>query len=135
MSEENAEDGRQFGVSGSPVLDRSRIDMIRSLDKKGDSLLGRLVEVFADEAEKTMAALRSADEQGDRMALHRTAHRLHGSASNIGVPALAAVCAELEIATAPASLADHALSPLVVEIEHALDRALEALRSETGRVA
>lgn len=114
----------------SPVLDAVRIDMIRSLDKKGDSLLGRLVEVFADEAHKTIEALVAAERQGDRTAVHRAAHRLHGSASNIGAPALATACAALERVTAPASTTDQALSPHVADIDHELGRALDALRSE-----
>lgn len=125
-------------VTGSPVLDPDRIDMIRSLDRKGDALLGRLVEVFAEEAQKTMDSLRSAVDQDDRTALHRAAHRLHGSASNIGVPALAAACSSLETATAPSSPpspSDDARSTLVATIERELGRALEALRSEAGRAA
>ena len=120
-------------MSTSHPLDAMRIEMIRSLDTKGDSLLGQLVDVFTQEAAKTMDDLRSADAQRDRRALHLCAHRLRGSAANMGAPSLASACADLEVMAADDSAAEPALSPLVSEIGRQLERALAAFRSEVGR--
>lgn len=117
----------------SPPLDAGRIEMIRSLDTKGDSLLGQLVEVFSIEAAKTMGALRHADERGDRTELHQCAHRLRGSAANMGAPTLASACAALERKAVDDSATETALSPLVTEIDHELERAIAAFRLEVGR--
>lgn len=107
--------------------------MIRNLDTKGDSLLGRLVEVFEEEARKTMEAIRTAGHEGDATALHRLAHRLHGSAANIGAPMLASACADLEVMTAETSAPEGDADPLVAQVDSELARALEALHAEAGR--
>ena len=120
-------------MTSSSVLDTSRIDMIRNLDTKGDSLLGRLVEVFEEEARKTMEAVRTGDGDGDATALHRLAHRLHGSAANLGAPMLASACADLEAVTAEASESEGDVGALVAQVESELARALGALHVEAGR--
>lgn len=107
--------------------------MIRNLGTKGDSLLGRLVEVFEEEARKTMEAIRSAGRDGDATALLPLAHRLHGSAANIGASLLASACADLEVMTAKTSAPRGDADPLVAQVESELARALEALHAEAGR--
>ncbi|GAA3385296.1 hybrid sensor histidine kinase/response regulator [Cryptosporangium minutisporangium] len=59
-------------------------------------LLVEMVSAFVRTAPETLADLRDALRAGDSRAVAERAHKLKGSADNIGAAALAAVCASLE---------------------------------------
>ncbi|SHM57610.1 Signal transduction histidine kinase [Cryptosporangium aurantiacum] len=85
------------------------------------ALLAEMVGAFVRTAPETLAALRDAVHAGDARAVAARAHKLKGSASNIGAGALAEVCASFEeMAT---------LGQLSATTDHdpALDRAAEEL--------
>ncbi|MFG1924278.1 response regulator [Cryptosporangium sp. NPDC048952] len=59
-------------------------------------LLAEMVSAFVSTAPETLAALRDAVHTGDASATAEKAHKLKGSAANIGAAALADVCASFE---------------------------------------
>jgi HPt (histidine-containing phosphotransfer) domain-containing protein len=94
-------DQRPSGPAGADrtdgrVVDQNRLVVLRRMGPADGSLLVRLVEAFLAEAPASMAALHDAIEQADGPGLHRGAHRLRGSAANLGATGMAALCGDLE---------------------------------------
>ena len=62
-----------------------------------DALLGELIEMFPEESDKHLEAIRIGIEQGDGPTLARAAHTLKSSAGLFGASELAASALEMEI--------------------------------------
>ncbi|MEA5456012.1 response regulator [Sinomonas sp. JGH33] len=75
------------------AVDGDRLDMLRSL---GSGVLEATVEAFEREAGAGLESLRRASSAGGGSDLHRAAHKLKGSAGNIGATRAAELCRELE---------------------------------------
>ena len=85
------------GTVVAAALDPKRIAVLRSLGPEdGRGLLAAAAEAFRREARTGVEELRAAAEDGGGERLQRAAHRLKGSAANIGATHAAALCAELE---------------------------------------
>jgi CheY-like chemotaxis protein len=78
------------------VLDADRVATLDELVKDGVSFFERTAASFLGRADGQVAAVREAVDRGDAPALVSAAHQLKGSASNIGLPTVAAVAADLE---------------------------------------
>jgi CheY-like chemotaxis protein/nitrogen-specific signal transduction histidine kinase/HPt (histidine-containing phosphotransfer) domain-containing protein len=74
------------------ALDQERLELLRSL---GPKVLAATAEAFLREAEAGLENLRRASAEGGST-LHRAAHKLKGSAGNIGAMRAAELCRELE---------------------------------------
>ncbi len=85
-----------------PILDPLRIEMLRSLDD--GRLLGELIEMFTRETPQRLDEARVALAAHDSGVLAATAHRLKGTAGNIGAPRLMEFGASLESAALAADL-------------------------------
>jgi CheY-like chemotaxis protein len=82
---------------GGDPLDRDRLEALRQLGPEdGWGLLSAIVGAFLDEIPARLSALRAAVQSGGGGPLAQAAHQLKGSASNVGVPAVAQLCQELE---------------------------------------
>ena len=68
----------------------------RTLTGGDDALLDELLELFPEESEKHLEAIRIAIEQGDGPSLTRSAHTLKSSAKLFGAARLAARALEME---------------------------------------
>ncbi|MDQ0028515.1 PAS domain S-box protein [Arthrobacter bambusae] len=80
-----------------PVLDRGRLATLRGLGPAdGAGLLPAAAESFRHGVPSGLAALEAALGGGDREALVQEAHKLRGSAANIGAAGAAELCKELE---------------------------------------
>jgi CheY-like chemotaxis protein len=92
------------------VLDRA---FLRSLarDVGGEDIVAEICALFMDEAGTRVGQLRAAP---DLDAVHRGAHALKGSASNVGAVAVSSLAAELEHADADA------VGPLLTRLEEAV---------------
>jgi CheY-like chemotaxis protein/HPt (histidine-containing phosphotransfer) domain-containing protein len=78
-------------------LDQSQIELLRSLDDGEGDVLGEIIgEYLAQTVEGRRELVRTINE-GDTIALERTAHKLRGASANVGASAVAAVCAEMEL--------------------------------------
>ncbi|QZY28838.1 PAS domain S-box protein [Nocardioides coralli] len=78
------------------VLDLARIDMLHELVKDGLSLFQRSSGNFIAHAADHLTAIGAAVEAGDPEELTATAHKLKGSALNLGLPRVGEVARELE---------------------------------------
>jgi HPt (histidine-containing phosphotransfer) domain-containing protein len=121
----------RHGLDG--VLDSAVVQELVTLLRDNARAADELVAVFATEARQSVAALADAHERRDGGRLLADAHRLKGSAANIGAARLAAAAAELELAVGrgdalavQAHLA--ALSGLVARSERALTQAVRAMQ-------
>ena len=68
----------------------------RTLTGGDDALLDELLELFPEESEKHLEAIRVAIEEGDGPSLTRSAHTLKSSAKFFGAATLAACALEME---------------------------------------
>ena len=107
------------------VLDLDRLDMLRDLDPGSTAYLDKAIANFVARVPESVHAIRSATAAHDDEALTYAAHRLKGSALNLGLPAVGHLAYELEMlgdsgttTGAAAVLADleEALSRAVVEV-------------------
>ncbi|WP_400159697.1 PAS domain S-box protein [Arthrobacter sp. BPSS-3] len=81
-----------------PALDEARLTVLRQLGPQdGLGLLPAAAEAFLDDVPSTLKELRHAmTTTPDRAAVRIVAHKLRGSAGNIGAAVAASLCAELE---------------------------------------
>jgi CheY-like chemotaxis protein/HPt (histidine-containing phosphotransfer) domain-containing protein len=81
-----------------PALDEARLTVLRQLGPQdGLGLLPAAAEAFLDDVPSTLKELRHAmTTTPDRAAVRNAAHKLRGSAGNIGAAVAASLCAELE---------------------------------------
>jgi HPt (histidine-containing phosphotransfer) domain-containing protein len=107
------------GVDPRPAIDPARLRELR--DDYGD-LAADLLELFEKTAAATLGELRAALDAGDTAELRRLAHRLKGSARNVGATGMAETAAALEQAPAdPAAT--------LTSLEAALEPTREQLRA------
>ena len=110
-----------------PLLDPVRLQMLKDLEPDESSMLHRAVATFLERSPEALRQIRAAVGSGAAADVTQVAHKLKGSALNLGVPRVAALCAELQEIGESADLgrAPKALALLTTE----LDDALSALRA------
>lgn len=108
------------------VLDERQLSALHSLTPEDPSIFHRLLDSFLDSTSQALDEIHSAKVNEDHAQLEHVAHRLKGSALNIGVQHLASVCQHLE---------DHAarrdpmeIDPLTEQLTTEITRATLALR-------
>ncbi|MGZ4468761.1 MAG: response regulator [Nocardioidaceae bacterium] len=88
------------GPAGDPpptvVLDPSRLETLREMGPRAESLVDRIITGFTTQAPQQVAAIRAAVERDDATELGALAHKLFGSAANLGAVRVADLCADLE---------------------------------------
>jgi len=82
--------------SGPDVVDLDRIDMLHEMVKDGVSLFQRSSSNFMAHAHDHLASIKSAVDGDDADALTAAAHKLKGSALNLGLPRVGAAASDLE---------------------------------------
>jgi CheY-like chemotaxis protein/HPt (histidine-containing phosphotransfer) domain-containing protein len=88
------------------VLDEARLAELVDLDPDDPSLVLRFIDRFEANAVQTVARMREAWQAGRTDDLGRLAHSLKGTAANLGVARLAALCKDVEHRCADAVAAD-----------------------------
>ncbi|MEI5676603.1 MULTISPECIES: response regulator [unclassified Nocardioides] len=113
--------------SSSPVdgLDLERLEMLRDLDPGNTTYLDRAIGNFMANSRSAVDTIRAAIVSGDAAALRAAAHKLAGSALNLGVPFAGEAARQLEFVGDTGSV-DGALE-LLPELEESLERARAAL--------
>ncbi len=118
-------DGRRTdgGHAEDGVLDRTRLGTLHDLSPTDTSLFDRFVSSFVTTAPESLAMIRVAVDADDAEALVASAHRLKGSALNLGVPLVGALCLELEMLGDEGHTkgAAEKLEQLGIELDRALD--------------
>jgi signal transduction histidine kinase/CheY-like chemotaxis protein len=108
-------------------LDESVLRRLAALTTKdGRSLVAEVLHLFLSAAPMTLDELRGAIAQRDVRAVEHLAHKLGGSARNVGALRLARACAKLERRAAQRDLAD--ADGLVDEVDRALTTTAKRLR-------
>jgi PAS domain S-box-containing protein len=93
---------------------------LRALEAQGlATVAGEIIDLFMETAPLRLAELRSLYAAGDKDALRVVAHSLRGAAAQIGLKAMADLCARLESAVAQKMAADGILDLLDREFETA----------------
>jgi HPt (histidine-containing phosphotransfer) domain-containing protein len=109
-------------MADPPLVDPDRLRAVR--DDYG-ALAGQLVDLYETTALETVAALRAALAAGDADEVRRLAHRLKGSARNVGATGMGDLAATLE--PGPPDAADRverlaaALAPTCAALRAALE--------------
>ncbi len=110
------------------VLDTARLEELRTMDPDNSTYLTRVLDRFDAGAAEAIETLRAAQTPDD---LRFGAHRLLGSASNIGVVRVAALARELE--EVAESGTTQGSGPIIDSLATALDQGQAALRSYRER--
>ncbi len=109
-----------------PVLDRSRLDTLTEMGPGAFALVDKAVQSFLAQAPEALDAIASAVGSGDAGLLRERAHKLKGSAQNLGATVVGDLCRDLELLGGAGDAT--AAGPLVAELGPALDAAAGALR-------
>ena len=104
------------------MLDLDRLDMLRDLDPDSTSYLDKAIGNFVARAPESVHAIRAATSTHDHEALTYAAHRLKGSALNLGLPAVGHLAHELELLGDTGITGETAA--LVEDLEEALSKAV-----------
>ncbi|PVG81989.1 hybrid sensor histidine kinase/response regulator [Nocardioides gansuensis] len=112
------------------VLDPDRIEMLDELVKDGISFFERTAASFMANAADHLAAIRAALDQGDATSLVASAHRLKGSALNLGLPRVADSAAELEALGDAGQI--QGSGQILARLTHEVEAAVAALRDRTN---
>jgi CheY-like chemotaxis protein len=119
----------RFDRSEAPQRLEPAFDVDDALGRvEGDhELLAEVVQIFDEESPRMLAEIGRAVESGDAPALQRAAHALRGSVISLGARPAAQVALALETMARQGRLAG--ARPAYVELQQAVDRLSEALRS------
>ena len=117
------------------TLDAGRLEELAEMGAASFPLIQRAIDHFVDDAGDNVGALRDELRAGDAALLRSTAHRLKGSAANLGALRVAELALELELLAESGRLCD--AGRVVDELDVALVDACAALRDyrlEAGSV-
>jgi HPt (histidine-containing phosphotransfer) domain-containing protein len=78
------------------IVDAAAIERLQRLGGSDAAFVGGLLEIFARESPRRIAAMRAALERGDAAALRFEAHRIAGSCRYVGAVAMARTAGALE---------------------------------------
>ena len=91
-----ADEVGKASAAGEPLLDMSRLEALGGIGDGASPLVERIIASFVVGAQDTLTAIRRAIETTDPTELARLAHRLGGSAANLGAARVSGICRELE---------------------------------------
>lgn len=121
--------GKAAQAGSPPLLDRARIDALRSLSgEDGPDFLAQLFEIHDNGTGGLMQELRVAVESADLRTVELLAHHMKGRCLSLGAPSVGAICEGLE-ATARAGGSEDLLAPLR-SLEEELEKTRLALAAE-----
>lgn len=114
----------EAGEEGDSAIDPSRRARLLELARRdGNSFLDEMVQLFASAATESIERMQRGAAAADPADLDAGAHRLGGSAANVGASKLARLCAEVSAAAAAEA------PPLVERIRQELARVETELRA------
>jgi two-component system sensor histidine kinase/response regulator len=120
---------RETQETGSPgAVDLSAMSGLRELEgESGESILGKLIDVFLENTPKVLAEARTALARKSSPLLERAGHTLKGSCSNFGAERMRAACQDLEVIARDGALEKAADALVAIEqefgyVRHALER-------------
>jgi two-component system sensor histidine kinase BarA len=84
------------GPSVVALFDDTVLDSVRSMQRPGDDLVGRVLGLYRQHAPRALEALRKQVASGDGVAIANAAHALKSLSRNIGALRVGDLCDELE---------------------------------------
>ncbi len=111
------------------LLDPSRLESLRGMGAGASTVVGRIVSSFVAGAEESLAELRQAVESGQHLEVARLAHKLRGSAANLGAVRVSELCLELEQRAGDGHTQE--AERLLTSVEAVLDRTIALLREQS----
>ena len=113
-----------------PVLDQHRLDALRDLgDLNGVNLVDKVIDLVSRDSATSLTAIRKAVQNNDEHDLEESAHKLKGSAANLGAQRIATLCQQLEAEAA--TLSTQQSTDLVDQLDAELHLVLSALNHNT----
>lgn len=112
------------------VLDRQRVESLRSIPEWGESCFATAVRAFLKQTPVLVQEIRHASAAGDQAVLHRAIHTLKGSSASLGLLRLVR-SADTFRERLRGPVADHA--PLIAAIAAEAEHAVAALNHELER--
>ena len=119
------ESKKAIALQDSPPIDLERLARI---SRGKIAVQQQLLKIFIDKIPKDLVALETAISATDSSQVQYYAHRLKGSAANVGVPAMSALAEELEQIAQQESMAG--ASELLDSLWHVLERVQTYVKSE-----
>jgi PAS domain S-box-containing protein len=110
----------------APILEVGRLEELAEMGAASFPLIQRAIDHFVADAEENVDVLQEQLSTGDAATLRSTAHRLKGSAANLGARRVAELALEVELLAESGRLADG--ERVVVALGAALGEACAALR-------
>jgi two-component system sensor histidine kinase/response regulator len=86
----------QDTLSALPIIDVQHLAVLSELSDDSGNMVEELTQIFSSTTPPLLDQLKSALSSHDREAVRRLAHRLKGSAANVGAKRMAAHCSVLE---------------------------------------
>lgn len=89
-------------------LDVNVFESMRAIGEPGDRFVFEIYKVFLEQSEKVLKDMDEANQRSDAVTIKQLAHRLKGSAANLGATALSnkAAIMEQEITASSSDLAE-----------------------------
>ncbi len=110
------------------VLDSSRLDALREMGPRAESYIARAVDSFITGIGPQLDDVRTALAVADQDALRQSAHKLAGSALNLGLTEVGVAARAVELREEP-QCSDEAYGPMLAALEDAVERALPVLET------
>ena len=116
-------------IADADAFDMSRLEELFRLDSADDiEVLSNLIDIFLEDAAKSINNLKQAMSERDTEIVMRTAHSLKGSSATIGAVRMAALTAELEKNANAGSL--RRAGDIFSEVEKEFERVCDLLESK-----
>jgi signal transduction histidine kinase/DNA-binding response OmpR family regulator len=115
-------------VAGEMRFDPSRLEALRVMGGDASPLVARIVGSFVDGVDASLSSIRGVAASGDAPQLARLAHRLRGSAANLGAIHVSQLCLELETRGRAGDAVG--LEPLIRQLSHAVAATVADLERE-----
>lgn len=120
-----------FGATGEAVDWAVLLDLGEAQVDGEPDLIVELIDLYAEDAPRRLAAIRSAWAAGDLAALRRAAHCLKGSSASLGARPVETLCEKLEQLPGKELLQEGGL--LLASLARELARVRLAFADERGR--
>ncbi len=121
-------------ASAESPLDPVTLNSLRNLgERRGQDVLGTVVQMYLDQTPNLLAVLQDAVARGDANDVHHVAHSLKSNAGNVGALTLVTLCQALENQGASQLIHEMADALTAIEMEYTSVRnALHTLIQETA---
>jgi CheY-like chemotaxis protein len=108
-------------VEPDPLIDMRRVREINSIAPDNDPpMLQQLIDLYLEEFTGFLGQLQQSVNAGDCAGVHTVAHRLKGSSMNLGIVAVAGLCAQIDGKCKQGKLDE--ISPLLLQLENTFRR-------------